>query len=123
VPIEEGESLRLGDRLEVRLEITAANEIDCLMLNDPKPAGCEATDLVSARRSFSELCAHVEPHDRELVFFISHLSPGTSTLTYTLRCETAGTFTALPAQIEAMYAPELRGSSAGDRVTIVSGAR
>jgi hypothetical protein len=118
VPLSDGAALRLGERIEVQLEIAAADECEYLMLVDPKPGGCEATDLISVQRSFAGLCAHVQPRDQNLVFFIPHLPQGESKLAYTLRCETPGTFTALPAQIEAMYAPGLRASSGGDRLII-----
>jgi hypothetical protein len=54
----------------------------------------------------------MEPRHQSVDFFLHHLPRGTHTLRYQLRAETPGTFKAMPATLEAMYAPELRGNSA-----------
>ena len=54
-----------------------------------------------------------------MVFFVTYLRQGKRELSYQLRCETPGTFSALPTQGEAMYAPFIRGSGASDEIVIV----
>jgi uncharacterized protein YfaS (alpha-2-macroglobulin family) len=53
----------------------------------------------------------MEPRDQSVNFFIRALPRGTHTLRYQLRAEAPGTYKALPATAEAMYAPELRANS------------
>jgi uncharacterized protein YfaS (alpha-2-macroglobulin family) len=60
----------------------------------------------------------MEPRDQSVDFFIRSLPRGTHTLRYQLRAETPGTFKALPATAEAMYAPELRANSADHLLNI-----
>jgi hypothetical protein len=43
-------------------------------------------------------------------------------VSYRLRAETPGKFSALPTQISAMYAPELRGNSDENRVVVEDAA-
>ena len=51
-------------------------------------------------------------------FFIRALPRGTSTLRYQLRAEASGTYRAMPATVEGMYAPELMGNSTDFRMEI-----
>ena len=62
--------------------------------------------------------AYMEPRDETVDFFIRALPRGTHTLRYQLRAEAPGTYKALPAEASAMYAPELRGNSDGQRLII-----
>jgi len=66
----------------------------------------------------NELGAYVDFRDERVVFFVKRLARGTHSVTYRLRAEVPGEFSALPAKIEAMYAPELRGNSDEDKVKI-----
>jgi len=49
---------------------------------------------------------------------VYRLMRGTHSVSYRLRAEVPGQFSALPARIEAMYAPELKGNSDEDKVKI-----
>jgi uncharacterized protein YfaS (alpha-2-macroglobulin family) len=46
-----------------------------------------------------------------VAFFLSQIPVGVTKLSYELRAEAPGRFHALPARVEAMYAPELRATS------------
>jgi hypothetical protein len=69
-----------------------------------------------AQRLISEL----EPRDRTVGFFIRALTRGRHVLRYQLRAESPGNFKALPATVEAVYAPELNGDSEDKRLEIFS---
>ena len=118
-PIEPGEPLESGDLIEVRLTIDARNNFEYLVFSDPKPAGCEPVALRSGASYADGFSSNVELRDEEVVFFVTYLRQGKRELSYQLRCETPGTFSALPTQAEAMYAPFIRGSGASDRIVIV----
>ena len=62
--------------------------------------------------------AYVEFRDEKVCFFIRQLARGRHSLSYRLRAEVPGKFSALPAQASAMYAPELRGNSAEIKVMV-----
>ena len=62
--------------------------------------------------------ANVELRDQRVLFFLSYLHRGQHVLRYRLRAETPGNYHVLPANGFAMYAPEIRASSAGARLVI-----
>jgi len=103
--------IRSGDLLEVSLRIRSANPYEYLVIEDPKPAGCEPVALQSGTTYANGLCADVEVRDRRTAFFITHLPAGVRTIRYQLRVEAPGRYHLLPARAYAMYAPEVRSLS------------
>jgi uncharacterized protein YfaS (alpha-2-macroglobulin family) len=106
-----------GDLIEVELVIESKNDYESILIEDRKAAGCEPVDIRSGYNG-NELGAYVEYRDERVAFFVHQLAQGKHTLTYRLRAETPGKFSALPAKIEAMYAPELKGNSDEDKIEI-----
>ncbi|MCL2005363.1 MAG: MG2 domain-containing protein [Planctomycetaceae bacterium] len=106
-----------GDLVEVELIIESRNDYESLIIEDWKAAGLEPVDLRSGYTG-NELGAYVEFRDERVAFFVYRLARGRHSLTYRLRAETPGEFSALPARIAAMYAPELRGNSDEDKVQV-----
>jgi uncharacterized protein YfaS (alpha-2-macroglobulin family) len=53
----------------------------------------------------------VELRDERVCFFVRALARGKHSVSYRLRAEIPGKFSALPARGYAMYAPELKGNS------------
>ena len=117
-PLEDGATLASGDRIEVELILESKNDYEYLVFSDAKAAGFEAVDALSGYVREPGLAAYMEPRDQTVDFFIRSLPRGTHSLRYQLRAETPGTYKALPATAEAMYAPELRGNSADFRLKI-----
>lgn len=109
-PLVEGQAVASGDLIEVKLDVDARNNFEYLIFEDPKPAGCEPTELHSGSRWGGAFCTNVERRDRMTAFFATYLSQGEHCLTYRLRCETPGEFRVLPTKVEAMYAPLVRGN-------------
>ena len=75
-----------------------------------KPAGFEPDDVRSGY-TYEVLGAYREFRDNRTAFFVRALPLGKHNLTYRLRAEIPGKFSALPAKANAMYAPELRANS------------
>jgi len=103
-------SLKSGDLVEVELEIDSKNDYEYLVFEDPKAAGFEAMLLRSGYNP-NDLGAYMELRDDRVCFFVRALARGKHSVSYRLRAEIPGKFSALPARAEAMYAPELRGNS------------
>jgi alpha-2-macroglobulin len=59
----------------------------------------------------NDMGAYVEFRDERVVFFVRWLTRGKHSVSYRLRAEVPGKFSALPAKASAMYAPELKGNS------------
>ena len=75
-----------------------------------KPAGFEPVEVRSGYNG-NDLGAYVEYHDERVAFFVRTLPRGKRSVSYRLRAEVPGTFSALPAKGSAMYAPELKANS------------
>lgn len=115
--LEDGAAIKSGDLIEVELNVTSRNDYESILIEDRKPAGFEPVDTLSGYTG-NALNAYVEYRDSRVCFFVYRLPRGTRTMTYRLRAETPGTVSALPATIEGMYAPELRGNSDEFQTTV-----
>jgi len=102
--------LKSGDLVEVELVIDSKNDYEYLVFEDFKAAGFEAVDVRSGYTG-NDMGAYVEFRDNRVAFFVRSLARGRHSVSYRLRAEIPGRFSALPAQGYAMYAPELRGNS------------
>jgi uncharacterized protein YfaS (alpha-2-macroglobulin family) len=102
--------VKSGDLVEVELEIDSKNDYEYLIFEDPKAAGFEAM-LVRSGYSGNDMGAYVELRDDHVSFFVRALARGKHSVSYRLRAEIPGKFSALPTRGYAMYAPELKGNS------------
>jgi uncharacterized protein YfaS (alpha-2-macroglobulin family) len=105
-----GTQLKSGDLVEVELEIDSKNDYEYLLFEDPKASGFEPVGVRSGYNG-NDLGAYVEYRDAKVCFFVRQLARGKHSVAYRLRAEIPGSFSALPTQASAMYAPELRGNS------------
>jgi hypothetical protein len=110
VRINSGDQVSSGDLIEVELIIDSKNDYEHVLFQDFKPAGFEAVDQLSGN-SWNGLGAYMELRDEKVTFQVRHVRRGTHTIRYNLRAEIPGTFSALPARADGMYAPELRANS------------
>lgn len=110
-------AVQSGDLVEVELTLTSKNDYEYLVIEDPKPAGFEPVEVRSGYTG-NALGAYVEFRDEQVRFYARRLARGERSVRYRLRAETPGEFSALPTQIRAMYAPELRGNSDENRITV-----
>ncbi len=140
MPINDGDSLQSGDRIEVVLTIEGKNDYEYLIFEDLKPAGLEAVQIRSGEALYaSEIKAaavnsdaaeeserlsgkrrwvYQELRDRKMALFIDKLPEGYWEIRYRLRAETPGEFHALPVLGHAMYVPEIRANGAEIRLTV-----
>jgi alpha-2-macroglobulin len=110
--------LKSGELLEVELEIDSKNDYEYILFEDLKAAGTEAVEVRSGYNGNS-MGAYVEFRDNRVSFFIRALARGKHSVSYRLRAEIPGQFSALPAKASAMYAPELKGNSDEMKLRIV----
>jgi uncharacterized protein YfaS (alpha-2-macroglobulin family) len=110
--------IKSGDLIEVELSIDSKNDYEYLLIEDMKPAGFEPIEVQSGW-SYEGLASYQEFRDEKVTFFAERLPRGTHNLSYRVKAEIPGRFSALPTKIEAMYAPELQGNSAEWKARIV----
>jgi uncharacterized protein YfaS (alpha-2-macroglobulin family) len=102
--------IKSGDLIEVELSIESKNDYEYVLIEDMKPAGFEPVEVQSGW-SYEGLSSYKEFRDEKVAFFAERLPRGTHNLSYRVKAEIPGRFSALPTKVEAMYAPELKGNS------------
>jgi alpha-2-macroglobulin len=111
IPLKDLDTLKSGDLVEVELEIQSKNDYEYIVFEDLKAAGFEAVDVRSGYRRAGGMNAYQEMKNDRVAFFITSLPRGTHNISYRLRAEISGKFSALPAKVYGNYAPELQGNS------------
>jgi hypothetical protein len=146
VPLNDGETVQSGERVEAVITVEAKNNYDYLLFEDLKPAGLEAVQLRSGEQldarqlksgalktknstlmNFTSNTdftgqtrwVYQELRDRKVALFIDHLPEGVWQISYELRAENPGAFHALPVLGQAMYVPEIRTSGAEVRIRVI----
>ncbi len=109
-PLTDLATLKSGDLVEVELEIDSKNDYEYIIFEDMKAAGFEPVDVRSGYNG-NDLNAYMELRDERVCFFTPSLARGKHSVSYRLRAEVPGRFSALPTRASAMYAPELRANS------------
>jgi uncharacterized protein YfaS (alpha-2-macroglobulin family) len=109
-PLENMAALKSGDLVEVELVIESKNDYEYLVFEDMKAAGFEPVEVRSGYTG-NEMGAYVEFRDQKVAFFVRRLARGKHSVSYRLRAEIPGKFSALPTRAHAMYAPELKANS------------
>ena len=104
------DKLKSGDLVEVELEIDSKNDYEYLLFEDMKASGFEPVEVRSGYNG-NDMHAYVEFRDERVAFFVRALARGKHSLSYRLRAEIPGRFSALPTKASAMYAPELKANS------------
>jgi uncharacterized protein YfaS (alpha-2-macroglobulin family) len=107
VPLANGEEIKTGDVVLVEMSVESKNDYEYILVEDRKPAGFEPVAL----RSGESDGPYMELRDERVGFFFRALGRGRVSVSYELRAETPGRFSALPARALGMYAPELAANS------------
>jgi uncharacterized protein YfaS (alpha-2-macroglobulin family) len=131
VLLNDGETVKSGDRIEVVLTVEAKNNYEYLLFEDLKPAGLEAVQVRSGESLYvrelksgggftdRQRWVYQELRDRKVALFIDKLPEGIWQMSYEMRAEVPGQFHALPVLGHAMYVPEIRTNGAETRIQIV----
>ncbi|MCA9237700.1 MAG: alpha-2-macroglobulin [Planctomycetales bacterium] len=117
-PIVNLEKLASGDLVEIELIVDSKNDYEYVMLEDRKAAGFEPVEVRSGYNG-NDMGAYVEYRDQKVALFVRSLMRGRHSVSYRLRAEIPGKFSALPATAAAMYAPELKANSDEMKVRVV----
>lgn len=134
-------AFKAGEMVTVQLSITADNSRKWIALVDPIPAGFEVINpkLLAGGKNLAQPAPasgnpwaqrrqaywnaitwdHQEMRDDRVLWFADDMQRGSYELTYQARATIDGTFTVMPATVEAMYFPEIRGRTEITTVTIV----
>jgi hypothetical protein len=137
-PLTSGGAVATGEQVTAKVTLTVPNELEYLMVEVPKPAGCEPLNPLSgwdaqlarvenekenenAKTKGDDAKGHPiyrEERDDKSVFFLDHVEAGTWEIRFGLRATTPGDYRALPVKAGAMYVPEIRANTDAQRVRI-----
>jgi uncharacterized protein YfaS (alpha-2-macroglobulin family) len=129
---------RVGDIIEVTLNIVAPDALHYLVVEDPLPAGTEAVDTSLRTTSITAegpsleqdtpdskskwswwwTPTHTDLRDEKVALFATDLNPGSYQFKYQIRASLPGTFLTLPPTAYEMYFPEVWGRGAGSEFTV-----
>ncbi|MGD9203592.1 MAG: alpha-2-macroglobulin family protein, partial [Desulfobacterales bacterium] len=109
-PLQNQATVNSGELVEVELIIDSKNDYEYLVFEDMKAAGFEPIEVRSGYTG-NDMGAYVEFRDQKVAFFVRRLARGKHSVSYRLRAEIPGKFSALPTRAYAMYAPELKANS------------
>ncbi len=136
-PLDPAGIVRPTEQVTARITLTVPNALEYLMIEVPKPAGCEPLNPLSgwdarlvrlpalsvddpknASTPDPGRPLYREEHDDRSVFFLDRIEAGTWELRFALRAVTPGDFRALPVTATAMYVPEITANSDSRRLRI-----
>ncbi|MDR2424906.1 MAG: hypothetical protein LBD59_09325 [Prevotellaceae bacterium] len=117
-PVTDERPIRLGDRVTVSMEITAANEMEYVHLKDMRAAAFEPVNTLSGYRSQRALGYYESVGDASINFFISRLTKGVHIFEYDMFATQRGEFSNGIPTIQCMYAPEYCGHAKGERIKV-----
>ncbi len=132
-------SFKAGEMVTVKLSITANDNRKWIALVDPIPAGFEIINpkLAAGGQNLAPAGAtpdpwaqrrqaywnaitwdHQEMRDDRMLWFADDMRQGTYELSYQARATIDGSFRVMPATVEAMYFPDVRGRTEMTSVTV-----
>ena len=117
-PVKNLDTLKSGDLVEIELVIHSKNDYEYIVFEDMKASGFEPVEVRSGYAR-TGLHAYMELRDERVTFFVRRLARGKHSVSYRLRAEIPGKFSALPTRGYAMYAPELKANSDEIKLKIV----
>lgn len=114
--IKEGQALRVGDKLKVRVVLKADRDMEFIHMKDMRASGTEPVNVLSGYRWQGGLGYYEATRDASTDFFFDWLPKGTWVFEYPLFVTHAGQFTAGICTIQSMYAPEFNAHSEGRKI-------
>jgi len=109
-------NLRIGDRVLIRLIVTAEHDFEFVHLKDLRASCLEPVDVLSSYGWLQGASFYKTTRDAATHYFFENLPKGTYVLEYEVKVNNAGDFSSGPATVESMYAPAFSGRSSGGRI-------
>jgi hypothetical protein len=116
--IPDNGSLKVGDRIVVRIELRADRDLEYVHMKDMRAACLEPVDVLSAYKWQGGLGYYETTKDASTEFFFPEVRRGTYVFEYTLIAGQTGNFSNGVASVECMYAPEFAYHSEGIRINV-----
>ena len=109
-----GENMKVGDRVRVRITITADRNYDFVQVVDKRAACMEPVKQLSGYHHGG----YITPRDNTTCYFYDMLSKGTHVIETEYYIDRAGTYETGTATVECAYSPEFRAVTGSATLTI-----
>ena len=119
LPLDANNTLHVGDRVTVRMEIRTDRNLEYVHLKDMRASGMEPLNVLSEYKLKGGLGYYESTKDASTNFFFHYLPKGTHVFEYQLFVSHTGLFSNGIATIQCMYAPEFSSHSEGIKVNVV----
>ncbi len=117
-PITENSSIKIGDKIVVRVELRSERDMEYIHLKDMRASAFEPVNVLSGYHFQDGLGYYESTRDASTNFFISWLPKGTYVFEYRLVATQKGNFSNGITTVQCMYAPEFAAHSEGLRVKV-----
>lgn len=117
-PITEKSSIKVGDKIVVRVELRSDRDMEYIHLKDMRASAFEPVNVLSGYHWQDGLGYYESTRDASTNFFISWLPKGTYIFEYKLVATQKGDFSNGITTVQCMYAPEFEAHSEGIRVKV-----
>ncbi len=117
-PVSENTTLKVGDKLIVRIELRVDRAMEYVHMKDMRASGLEPLNVFSHYKFQDGLGYFESTRDAATHFFFSYLRRGTYVFEYPLFVTHRGDFSNGITTIQCMYAPEFTSHSEGIRIKV-----
>lgn len=117
-PVSDGQALKPGDKIKVRIELRADRAMEFIHLKDMRAAAFEPVNVLSGYRWQGGMGYYESTKDLATHFFIDYLPRGTFVFEYPLFVSVKGNYSNGITTAQCMYAPEFTSHSKGIRVRV-----
>jgi hypothetical protein len=114
----EGPTLKVGDKLTVKITFTSQQDMSFVFVKDLRAAGFEPIEQISRYEYNDRMSYYQSNTDTDMEFFIEFLPKGTHQLEYSMYVTKEGYLNNGYALIQCQYAPEFSAYSDGMRVKV-----
>ena len=117
-PLSDKSSIKIGDKVTVRLTINLDRDMEYLALKDMRASCFEPVEQLSGFRWREGVGFYQTTRDASVQYFFNFLPRGTYVFEYNLWASRAGEYSNGIANIQCQYAPEFVSHSASERVIV-----
>ncbi|NML22755.1 alpha-2-macroglobulin [Pseudoflavitalea sp. G-6-1-2] len=117
-PVNEGDILKVGDKVKVRIEIRVDRDMEYVHMKDMRASCMEPVNVLSEYKWQGGLGYYESTKDASTNFFFSYLRKGTWVFEYPMFVTNSGNFSNGITTIQCMYAPEFTSHSEGVKVVV-----
>jgi hypothetical protein len=116
--VEDGTTLKVGDKVKVRIELKADRDMEYVHMKDMRAASMEPTNVLSQYKFQGGLGYYESTKDASTNFFFGWLPRGSYVFEYSSFVTVAGKFSNGITTIQCMYAPEFSSHSEGAKIEV-----